>query len=511
LPPITETLIKKKISKLKANSSPGPDGIGPKLLQGTKEEICKPLCILYKQSLSLGQVPLDWKRANITPIWKKGPKTFAGNYRPINLVSIIVKILESLLKDAMIKYLRTHRLLRASQHGFVPGKSCLTNLLEYYEFVTSKVDQGEPVDSIYLDFSRAFDKVAHARLMKKIRNYGFHSKICDWIESWLSGRQQRVVINGKCSDWIDVISSVVQGSVLGPLLFVIFIDDLDEWVFPLSIPFKFADDTKLTRSLKSHDDANRLQEALDRAVDWANLWQMTFNVDKCCVIHFGNSNPNTVYKMEGSDLKCVEEEKDLGVLTNKSLKPKSNCAKAAKKANGILGQMKRTFTFSDRSILIRLYVMYIRPHLEYAVQSWCPWTEEDIDLLESVQKRFVRMLPGLSGSYKEKLAVIGLQTLNERRGRGDAIETFKILKGFYDVDSKIWFKSAWRESGASTRHSNAVDALQTQFCRLDLRKNFFTYRATVIWNALPSSLREAKTVNQFKSLYDKHYFQSHTI
>ena len=211
---------------------------------------------------------------------------------------------------------------------------------------------------------------------------------------------------------------MVQGSVLGRLLFVLFIDDLDLWVQLLCLIFKFADDTKLTKCIKDSRDAQELQCALDKAIEWANTWQMTFNVAKCKVIHFGKDNPRTIYTMGGSNLESIAVERDLGILIHESLKPSVHCATAVKKANMVLGQIRRTFTFSDREILVRLHKMFVRPHLEYAVQAWCPWTEHDVDLLESVQRRAVRMISGLSGTYEEKLQELGLMSLKDRRIRG---------------------------------------------------------------------------------------------
>ena len=175
-----------------------------------------------------GEAPFDWRCANVTPIYKKGKKNLASNYRPVSLTSQIGKVMEAIIKDDLMGHLKQHNLIRNSQHGFWSGRSCLTNLLKFLEDVTKDADNGSPVDIIYLDFSKAFDKVPHARLIKKLEAHGIDSKVKTWISEWLNNRKQRVVISGTSSDWTHVKSGVLQGSVLGPVLFTIYINDIDK-------------------------------------------------------------------------------------------------------------------------------------------------------------------------------------------------------------------------------------------------------------------------------------------
>jgi hypothetical protein len=223
---LTEKMVVSRIRKLKVGKAPGIDGIVPKVLVECADVLGKPLWIIYHLSLRTGKVPVEWKTANVTAIFKKGSKEVAGNYRPVSLTTHVCKVLE----------------VNDSQHGFVKGRSCLTNLLGFFKDITAMVDKGEPVDVIYLDFQKAFDKVPHRRLMRKVSAMGIGGEIYNWIEDWLRDRKQRVCLTGSSSGWANVSSGVPQGSVLGPLLFLIYINDIDNGI--ASKILKFANDMK---------------------------------------------------------------------------------------------------------------------------------------------------------------------------------------------------------------------------------------------------------------------------
>ena len=216
------------------------------------------------------------------------------------------------------------------------------------------------------------------------------------------------------------------------------------------------------------------------------------------------NNPKFQYLMDGALIKAAESERDLGVVMDCSAKPSLQCAKAAMKANQVLGQLLRTFQCRNKDVLTQLYKVFVRPHLEYAVQAWSPYTMKDIDLLEKVQRRMVRQISGIKGTYEEKLVQIGLTTLQDRRERGDCIEIFKMMKGFTNVDQTIWFDKILRTEGPQTRLSADPWALELKPARLDLRKNFFSIRAVHSWNALPFAIKQSTTINQFKNSYDKY-------
>ena len=220
---VTPELVAKKIKAMKDNKSPGVDGIPPKLLMETVEQISIPLAKVFNFSLKEGVVPFEWKEANIIPLFKKGSRNKSDNYRPVSLTSVICKLLERLIKDHMVEFLVKHKLLHSSQHGFLEARSCLTNMLCFLEEITKWIDVGSPVDIIYLDFQKAFDKVPHQRLLLKLKAHGIGDSITDWIEQWLTDRRQRVVVDGEVSNWKSVLSGVPQGSLSGPILFLIYI------------------------------------------------------------------------------------------------------------------------------------------------------------------------------------------------------------------------------------------------------------------------------------------------
>ena len=213
---VTEEMFKTKLGKIKEHGAPGPDNITPRLLKELQDVVATPICSIYNKSLSTGVVPEDWRVAHVTPVFKKGSRSLAENYRPISLTSIVCKILESMLCTAVTAHLNQYSLLKSSQHGFVTHRSCLTNLLQYFETLSNLLDQGHSVDAFYLDFSKAFDRVPHQRLLSKLKAHGITGPILTWIKSWLSGRKQKVVLNGSSSGWSSVSSGVPQGSVLGP-------------------------------------------------------------------------------------------------------------------------------------------------------------------------------------------------------------------------------------------------------------------------------------------------------
>ena len=357
----TKEDMEEKLNKLSGDKCPGPDQFHPRVLRECSKELSLPLYLIFRKTLDSGSLPADWKTARVTPIFKKGSKTKPGNYRPVSLTCIPCKIMEAVIKDKIQEHVDNHCALSEKQHGFSKGKSCLTNLLETFEEITDNLDRGNGVDIVFLDYQKAFDSVPHRRLLSKLSSYGVGGKILKWIQEFLCGRTQYVAVRKDRSAEAEVTSGVPQGSVLGPLLFIIYINDLPGNVE--SNAQMFADDTKVFTHINSQDDVKRLQTDMDKLLEWSKTWLLKFNATKCKVMHMGNSNPGGNYTMDGVVLEEIESEKDLGVYITKDSKPSTQCTKAAQKAMNSLRVIKRTFKYFDHDALQTLYRTYIRPHL----------------------------------------------------------------------------------------------------------------------------------------------------
>src|SRR5664279_712182 len=319
--------------------------------------------------------------------------------------------------------------------------------------------------------------------------------------AWLKDRKQRVVLNGSKSNWSDVVSGVPQGSILGPLLFIIFINDIDENI--INTLLKFADDTKIFGTVATEDEVNRLQTDLSHLYQWSQDWNMLFNLKKCKVLHLGYNNKRAEYYLGGHKLEESNSERDLGVIVDPSLKFSEQCTKAVMEANRTLGMIKRTFTNRTKTVIKSLYTSLVRPKLEYCVQAWRPYLQKDIDQIENVQRRATKLIKGYNcKTYEERLALLDMTTMETRRTRGDLIEVFKIVKGFDKIEYTLFFE----RSTFITRGHN--EKLFKKPFHLDLRKHFFSQRVVDLWNKLPQNVIDSTSVNNFKNKLDCYFSQN---
>ena len=484
------------IKKLKINKTPGPDGLHPRVFVELADVICTPLHKIFVKSMEESELPQDWKIAYVSPIHKKGARDQANNYRPVSLTSISCKIMETIVRNHIMYHLEQEKLLHSSQHGFIKGKSCITNLLMSLDDWIQALDEGKDIDVIYMDFMKAFDSVPHKRLLVKLSRYGITSKLLKWCESFLLNRRQCVVVNGQKSQWADVHSGIPQGSVLGPLMFIVYINDLPD-VVNTAIKL-FADDTKIYTTT---DRSEELQQDLDNLQNWSNIWLLKFHPEKCGVMHLGRTNDRKDYTMESQlgtiSVKKSESEKDLGIHVDSALNFRYHIAQATAKANRIAGLIRRSFECLDLETFNKLFTSMVRPHLEYGNSIWCPYKIRDIEAIEAVQRRATRQLPGMKDlSYEERLRKLKLPTLVYRRARGDIIEVFKHVTGTYKLESPFFQLN----TDSITRGHNYK--LKKERARLDLRKYFFPHRVVNLWNQLPQDVVNAPTLNSLKNRLD---------
>ena len=480
--------VKKELLSININKSQGPDGIHPKLLRASagNQEFVNAVFRLFSACVSTRKMPTDWKEANVVALHKKGPRNLSENHRPVSLTCILGKVYEKFVRKHILDHIGNS--IAPEQHGFVGGRSCTSNLLESLDAMIDMIDEGIPVDLLFFDFRKAFDTVPHGKLLVKLENFGIKGGTLEIIHDFLTGRRMRVGVGDSFSKFIDILSGVPQGSVLGPILFLIFINDLPEFI--KSLILMFADDLKLIANASRFDIVDADLKALER---WQEKWQLRFNPVKCKVLHIcGNDNPFNIYSLDGIELETIESEKDLGLIVNNKLDFGDQIKNCLSKANKMIAWISRNIICKSKDVMVLIYRSLIRPHLEYCVQAWSPnprfgnWGL--ILSIEKVQRKFTRLINDIGTlPYGARLQSLNLTTLAERRIRGDLIEVFKIVRGIVNYGQNM-FRMSRSNLNILSRGSKVSN----------LRRDFFSERVINHWNGLPTNVKLSTSVDTFK-------------
>ena len=492
------------LCQLDPSKSPGPDEVTTRLLKELALELASPLTRLFNQSLASGQFPEKWKDANLTPVYKSGAKNLFSNYRGIALLSVVSKVLEKCVYSRIYNHVAPH--LNSLQHGFRHNRSCVTQLIQYVHFLASTLDIGGQVDTIYLDMAKAFDRVPHQKLLYKLRFFGFRDPLLSWIEDYLTNRRHRVTIEGMVSQWKSVTSGVPQGSLIGPILFLIYINDINSDLSLDTFLPLYADDAKLYRIISNHIDCDILNVDLSSVSSWSDTWGMSFNLKKCKQLRTTKKrNPVcATYQLGHNDLSLSKEEKDLGIAMTHNLSWREHVMSKINTANRMLGLIKRTCGKRPiQKVFLTLYIHLVRPHLEYACEVWSPHQAYLVDILEGVQRRATKVIVK-NKTYGERLKELKLLSLASRRKYFDLIFLYKCRINLYDINLSDYLEPA---GNASYNFRNAKCSYKIKYARTNTLKFSYFHRVVKEWNDLPLSLRETDTISSFKRDLKVHLIQ----
>ena len=496
---IDKALVLQRLRHLDDDSCPGPDRIYSTVLKKCASSLAEPLAMILKKSLATSTLPHTWKLASVSPIYKgKGKRSDPLNYRPISLTSITCKSMERIIAAALTKFFDEHNIISQYQFGFRPGRSTTEQLLLTYNDITSWFCDGECVDLILFDFAKAFDKVDHRLLLKKLKEIGVSGELLGWISDFLVGRMMSVCVSGCCSSYRDVKSGVPQGSVLGPLLFLVFVNHL---VSSLSCRYMIFADYLEIYLCQATDRCPGLQTNIDILHSLATDWGLQFNSSKCVNLRFQQGmttalDTGSYYTLDGFPIAYLPSHKDLGVTVDSKLKFHKHIELVAAKAGGTaLNLLKSTVNRSPK-FMLTILTTHLRPILEYASPVWNTGYKGNSILLENVQRRWTKQIEDLAElPYSARVETLDLFSVKGRLWRSDMITVWKIFHGLSTINPEQLFEMAPR---AGTRgHCFKVFWRHSPF---EPRKRFFFVRVTDDWNSLPPRVVEATSLDSFKHL-----------
>ena len=487
--------IHKLLAGLQIHKACGPDEIPTRLLKVLADELTPVISLFFQASLNQGIIPEDWKKANVVPVFKKGDRNRAENYRPISLTSVTCKLLEHVICSSIMRHLDKYNILNDAQHGFRKRRSCATQLIQTIQDLAKSIETRDQVDVILLDFSKAFDRVPHLRLLHKLKFYGIEDSTYAWIADFLNHRSQQVILDGATSRSSPVHSGVPQGSVLGPLLFLLFINDLPDVISPQSTVKLFADDCILYRKIQKEEDAAGLQHDLDQLQKWEKDWLMEFHPQKCQVLHVTNKKKifKIPYNIHGHTLEEADSAKYLGVNIHHNLTWNPHIQKVASKANSTRAFLQRNIHQCPRETKVLCYKTLLRPVMEYAGVVWDSHSTTYIRKLEMVQRRYARFVfhdYRTTSSVSAMLYQLQWPTLQERRAQAKVEMMYRIAYGLVDIPQSYLVPTVMLRGHSMKYH--------VPFARTTVYQHSFFPDGIRLWNALPQQLVDSTSLECFR-------------
>ena len=453
------------------------------MLKEASQSISHWLSFIFQQSYESNTTPTDWSNALVTAIFKKGNKSDPANYLPISLTCICCKIMEHVILSHMAKHLSLNNILIDQQHGFREKFSCETQLISAIHDWAKGINFRSQTDVILLDFSKAFDTVPHERLLVKLDFYGIRGKMLNWIRAFLTNRKQKVSVNGVLSSSRPVVSGVPQGSVLGPVLFLLFINDISNSI--RSNLRLFADDCVLYKEVATQQDCQVLQQDLHLLSHWSKTWQLSFNVSKC--YHLGITRKKIPiefnYSLDGKFIARASSTTYLGIFITNNLSWNEHCDNICKKANSTLGLLRRILSGCAPQVKNTAYCTLVRPKLEYASSVWNPHTKSNVDKIEMVQRRAARFVCHDYSRYSHVSTLInalGWESLEQRRLNNQVCMFYKIYSGLVGITLPAEINPVSRVS----RYPNCAP-FQQLITLNDTYKYSFYPRTIRTWNNIP--------------------------
>ena len=510
--------IEAAIDEIDKNASSTDHDIPAVVLKECKSLLSYPIFLIWKTSFSSGVIPSDLKTQMITPVFKKGDRSDASNYRPISLTSHLIKIFERVIRKSLVDHLESRNLLSRNQHGFRKGRSCLTHLLKHIDEVIQSILEGNEHDVVYLDFAKAFDKVDHEILLQKLHIFGVRGKLHDWIKDFLLNRSQLVTVSGVHSVLALVLSGVPQGSVLGPILFLIYINDLNNCLEGSSSG-SFADDTRLSKSIACCSDVLILQQDLLNVIKWAKSNNMALHEDKFELLSYRTPRSKLLQELpmtaewekyttsSGQDILPSNKVKDLGVHLSPDLRWATQVSEAVQSANKMANWVISVFTDRSKVVMLTLFKTMVRSRLEYSCPVWNPSLMADIKKLESSQRAFTRHISGCYGlSYWQRLKFLDLMSLQRRRERYTIMHVWKIIKGLAPNDINI---ESYEHIRLGVRCRVPPLPRRAPAYAKSIYDSSFAVTGPKLWNILPRSVTCAPSLESFKSRLTSHIMGSY--